>query len=59
MKKIEIGNRKIYKLNTGATILDIKGKIYILDDSKWIDDDGKIYRKLSSIDLAMLQELGD
>ena len=59
MRKVEIGNRKIYKLKTGATILDIKGKIYILDDSKWIDDDGKIYRKLSSIDLAMLQELGD
>ena len=59
MRKIEIGNRKIYKLKTGATILDIKVKIYILDDSKWIDDDGKIYRKLSSIDLAMLQELGD
>ena len=57
MKKIEVGNRKIYKMEDGNILLELDGKVYLLDDNQWIDDTGNIYRKLSRIDSAMLQEL--
>lgn len=57
MKKIEIGKRKIYQMKDGNILLELDGKVYLLDDNLWIDDAGNIYRKLSRIDSAMLQEL--
>lgn len=57
MKKIEAGNRKIYKMKNGSILLEVEGGIYILEGNKWIDDTGQLYRNVSSIDKALMEEL--
>lgn len=57
MRKIEIGNRKIYKMNDNNILLEIDGNIYLLDDNRWLDDKGKLFRNVSSIDRSILNEL--
>ena len=49
MKKITIGNRKIYKMEDDNILLELDGNIYLLDDNRWLDDKGKLFRNLSSI----------
>ena len=57
MRKIEIGNRKIYKMNDNNILLEIDGNIYLLDDNRWLDDTGKPFRNVSNIDKTILNEL--
>jgi len=57
MKKIEIGNRKIYKMEDSNILLEVDGNIYLLAENKWINDKGKLFRNLSSIDKSILNEL--
>ena len=57
MRKIEIGDRKIYRMEDENTLLEVEGNIYILDDNKWKDDTGKPFRNLSSIDKTLIAEL--
>lgn len=57
MKKIEIGKRKIYQMEDGNILLESEGNIYLLYGNKWIDDTGKPFRNISSIDKSILNEL--
>ena len=57
MRKVEIGNRKIYKMNDNNILLEIDGNIYLLDDNRWLDDKGKLFRNISNIDKSILNEL--
>ena len=57
MKKITIGNRKIYRMEDDNILLELDGNIYLLDDNRWLDDKGKLFRNLSSIDKSILNEL--
>ena len=57
MKKIEIGNRKIYRMEDDNILLELDGNIYLLDGNKWVDDTGKPLRNISSIDKTILNEL--
>lgn len=59
MRKIEIGNRKIYKMEDGHVLLEIDKNLYLLDDNKnkWVNDTGLPFRNVSSIDKIILNEL--
>ena len=57
MKKIEIGNRKIYRMEDNNILLELDGNIYLLDENKWVDDTGKPFRIISNIDRSILNEL--
>ena len=57
MRKIEIGNRKIYKMNDNNILWEIDGNIYLLDENRWVDDTGKPFRNVSNIDKSILNEL--
>ena len=57
MKKIEIGNRKIYRMEDNNILLELDGNIYLLDENKWVDDTGKPFRNVSNIDKSILNEL--
>ena len=57
MKKIEIGNRKIYRMEDNNILLELDGNIYLLDENRWVDDTGKPFRNVSNIDKSILNEL--
>lgn len=57
MKKIKVGNRKIYKMQNDEVLLEVEGNIYILDENKWKDDTGKVFRNVSIIDKTLIAEL--
>lgn len=57
MRKIEIGNRKIYRMEDNNILLESGGNIYLLYGNKWVDDTGKPFRNVSNIDKSILNEL--